>query len=37
MSPTVCTVLLAMGLTFGGVCVEKEGLEPELPTEDIGV
>ena len=37
MSPTLCTVLLAMGLTFGGVCVEKEGLEPELPTEDIGV
>ena len=37
MSPTLCTVLLAMGLTFGGVCVEKEGLKPQLPTEDIGV
>ena len=37
MPPTLCTVLLAMGLTFGGLCVEKEGVEPELPTEDIGV
>ena len=37
MSSTLCTVLLSMSLTFGGVCLDEEGEVLQLPEEDPGV